>query len=78
MSQQIAVVDHKASLSLPQEAIDALRLNNGGEVNIEIVGCTLIICSVAEAGRARGFAQAFQFVLKRRKGAYKQLAEGPS
>ena len=78
MSQQIAVVDHKALLSLPQEAVDALGLNNGGEVDIEIVGCALIIRSVEEAGRAREFAQAFQSVLKRRKGAYEQLAEGPS
>ncbi len=76
MTKQIATIDDKAALSLPQEAIDALGLTPGARVNIEIVGHTLIIRSIEETARAEEFSQTFQSVLKKRKSAYEQLAEG--
>ena len=74
MIKQIATIDDKASLSLSQEAMDALRLTSGTKVNIEIVGHTLIIRSIEEAERAEEFSQTFQSILKKRKSAYEQLA----
>ena len=77
MSKRITTLDDAASVSLPQEAVDALGVGKGDELNIEIVGRALVVRSVEEAQRSRDFANIFESVLKRRQKAYEQLAEGP-
>lgn len=77
MSKRITTLDDTASVSLPPEAVDALGVGKGGELDIEIVGRALVVRSVEEAQRSRDFANIFESVLKRRQGAYEKLAEGP-
>lgn len=77
MSRRITTIDEAASVSLSQEAVDALGVGKGGELDIEIVGRALVVRSVEEAQRSRDFANIFESVLKRRQKAYEQLAEGP-
>jgi bifunctional DNA-binding transcriptional regulator/antitoxin component of YhaV-PrlF toxin-antitoxin module len=77
MSKRITTIDDEVLVLLPQEAVDALGVGAGGELDIEIVGRALIVRSVEEAQRSREFVDIFESVLKRRREAYKQLAEGP-
>lgn len=77
MSKRITRIDG-TSVSLPPEAVDALGVGAGGEVDIEIVGKALVVRSVEEAQRSREFADIFESVLKSRRKAYEQLAEGPN
>ena len=77
MSKRITTIDDASSVLLPQEAIDALGVSPGGELDIEIVGRALVVRSVEEAQRSREFIKIFESVLKRRREAYEQLAEGP-
>jgi antitoxin component of MazEF toxin-antitoxin module len=77
MSGRITTIDGAASVSLPQEAVDALGVGKDDELNIEIVGRALVVRSVEEAQRSRDFASTFESVLKRRQKAYEKLAEGP-
>ncbi|MGI9069289.1 MAG: hypothetical protein ACR2HX_23165 [Pyrinomonadaceae bacterium] len=77
MSKRITTIDDASSVLLPQEAVDALGVGAGGEVDIEIVGRALVVRSVEEAQRSREFVDIFESVLKRRREAYEQLAEGP-
>jgi len=77
MSKRITTIDDASSVLLPQEAVDALGVGAGGELDIEIVGRALVVRSVEEAQRSREFGKIFESVLKRRREAYEQLAEGP-
>ena len=77
MSKRITTIDDASSVLLPQEAVDALGVSAGGELDIEIVGRALVVRSVEEAQRSREFIKIFESVLKRRREAYEQLAEGP-
>jgi antitoxin component of MazEF toxin-antitoxin module len=77
MSKRITTIDDASSVLLPQEAVDALGVDPGGELDIEIVGKALVVRSVEEAQRSREFVDTFECVLKRRREAYAQLAEGP-
>ena len=77
MSKRITTIDDASSVLLPQEAVDALGVGAGGELDIEIVGRALVVRSVEEAQRSREFIKIFESVLKRRREAYEQLAEGP-
>ena len=77
MSRRITTIDDAASVSLPPDAVDALGVGTGDELDIEIVGRALVVRSVEEAQRSRDFANTFESVLKRRQKAYEQLAEGP-
>jgi hypothetical protein len=76
MSKRITTLDDAASVSLPPEAIEALGVAAGGELDIEIVGRALVVRSVENAQRSREFSDIFESVLKRRREAYEQLAEG--
>jgi bifunctional DNA-binding transcriptional regulator/antitoxin component of YhaV-PrlF toxin-antitoxin module len=51
-------VDDAARFTLPQEAIEALGLQPGDEVDIEIVGHAVVVRSVADAARAGEFSKA--------------------
>jgi bifunctional DNA-binding transcriptional regulator/antitoxin component of YhaV-PrlF toxin-antitoxin module len=77
MSKRITTIDDTSSVLLPQEAVDALGVGAGGELDIEIVGRALVVRSVEEAQRSREFVDIFESVLKRRREAYEQLADGP-
>jgi bifunctional DNA-binding transcriptional regulator/antitoxin component of YhaV-PrlF toxin-antitoxin module len=77
MSKRITTIDDASSILLPQEAVDALGVDPGGELDIEIVGKALVVRSVEEAQRSREFVDTFESVLKRRCEAYEQLAKGP-
>lgn len=76
MSKQVVTVDAAARLTLPPEAIEALGLQPGDEVDVEIVGRAIVVRSMAEANRAGEFAKSFERIFERRCGAYEQLAEG--
>ena len=77
MSRTITKIDDAASVSLPREAIDALGVKAGEELDVEIVGRALVVRSVEEAARSRDFIAAFESILQRRRSAYEQLAAGP-
>jgi bifunctional DNA-binding transcriptional regulator/antitoxin component of YhaV-PrlF toxin-antitoxin module len=77
MSKRITTIDDASSVLLPQEAVDALGVDPGGELDIEIVGKALVVRSVEEAQRSREFLDTFESVLKKRREPYEQLAEGP-
>ena len=76
MSKQVVTVDEAARLTLPPEAVEALGLQPGDEVDVEIIGRAVVVRSMAEANRAREFAKSFESIFERRRGAYQQLAEG--
>jgi antitoxin component of MazEF toxin-antitoxin module len=77
MLRQVITIGNSASLPLSEEILEALGLETGAKVSLEIVGHTLLVRAVEETERSEKFAQTFQSVLKRRKSAYEQLAEGP-
>lgn len=76
MSKRIPTIDGASSVLLPPEAVEALGVEAGSELDIEIVGKALVVRSVAEAQRSRGFADVFESVLEKRRKAYEQLARG--
>ncbi len=78
MSKRTTTIDDTSSVSLPPEAVEALGVGAGGELDIEIVGKALVVRSVKEAQRSREFADIFESVLKRRRMVYEKLADGPS
>ena len=77
MPETIVTLDESASVSLPSQAVDALGVTAGDELDIEIVGRALVVRSADEARRSREFTDIFESVLKRRRHAYQQLAKGP-
>jgi antitoxin component of MazEF toxin-antitoxin module len=76
MSKRTTILDDTASVSLPPEAVEALGVSPGNELDLEIVGRALIVRSVQNARHSRGFADIFDAVLRKREKAYEQLAEG--
>ncbi len=77
MSKRITTIDESSSVLLPQEAVEALGVDLGAELDIEIIGKAIVVRSVEEAQRSRSFAEIFESVLKKRREAYEQLAKGP-
>jgi antitoxin component of MazEF toxin-antitoxin module len=78
MSRRVTTLDDTASVSLPPEAVEALGVGAGGELDIEIVGRALVVRSIEDAQRSREFSDILESVLKRRRKAYEQLAQGPA
>jgi antitoxin component of MazEF toxin-antitoxin module len=78
MSKRITTLSEAASVSLPPEAVEALGVAIGGELDIEIVGRALIVRSVDEAQQSHEISDIFEAVLARRRSAYEELAEGPA
>lgn len=70
-------VDQASSVPLPSEALKALGVEAGAELEVEIVGRALVVRSVEEAKRSREFTKAFESILTRRRTAYDDLAKGP-
>ena len=77
MSKTVTTIDQRSSLPLPPEALDALGVEAGAELEVEIVGRALVVRSVEEARRSREFINAFESILSRRRTAYEELAKGP-
>ena len=76
MSKQSITIDEETRLNLPPEAIEALGIQPGDEVDIEVIGHAVVLRSVADAARAGDFSKSFESILQRRRSAYDQLAEG--
>ena len=70
MSKRITTLDDAASVSLPPEAVEALGVSAGGELDVEIVGRALIVRSVEAAQHSRELSDIFEAVLERRRKAY--------
>ena len=77
MSKTVTTLDQRSSVTLPPEAIDALGVGAGAELEVEIVGRALVVRPVEEARRSRDFMSAFESILSRRRNAYEELAKGP-
>ena len=77
MPKTTTTIDQAASGSFPPEAVDALGVEAGAELDLEIIGRAVVVRSVEEAQRSREFIDSFESILTRRRGAYDELAKGP-
>lgn len=77
MSKTLTTLDQSSSVALPPEALEALGVEAGAELEVEIVGRAVVVRSVEEARRSRDFISAFESILSKRRGAYEELAKGP-
>ena len=77
MPKTATTIDQAASVSLLPEALDALGVGAGAELDLEIIGRAVVVRSVEEARRSRGFIDSFESILAKRRGAYDELAKGP-
>ena len=66
MSKTVTTIDQHSSIALSPEALDALGVEVGAELEVEIVGRALVIRSVDEARRSGEFMSAFESILSRR------------
>ena len=78
MLKQTITIDDSVSVCIPPEIAQALGFTPGSQINLEVVGNTLIIRSATEVQRAKEFVETFQSILERRKSAYEELARGES
>jgi antitoxin component of MazEF toxin-antitoxin module len=77
MSKTTTTINQNSSVALPPEALNALGVEIGAELDVEIVGRSLVVRSVEEAQRSREFTNAFESILTKRRSAYEELAKGP-
>lgn len=77
MSKTLTTLDQRSSVALPPEALEALGVEAGAELEVEIVGRALVVRSVEEAKRSRDFITTFESILSKRRSAYDELAKGP-
>jgi len=77
MSRRITTIDDAASISLPPEAVRALGVKPGKELDVEVVGRAVVVRSVEDARRSRNFLDLFESIMQRRRKAYEKLAEDP-
>ena len=75
MSKTTTIDQH--SVTLPPEALEALGVSDGSEVDVEVIGRAVVVRSVDEAQRSREFTSAFESILTKRRNAYQELAKGP-
>ena len=71
-------IDQGSSVALPPEALEALGVEEGSEVDVEVIGRAVIVRSVEDAQRSREFVNAFESILTKRRPAYQELAKGPN
>lgn len=76
MSKTVTTLDQRSSVALPPEAIEALGVEVGAELEVEIVGRALVVRPVEEARRSRDFMSSFESILPRRRTTYEELAKG--
>ena len=77
MSKTVTTLDQHSSVPLPPEALDALGIEAGSELEVEIVGRALVVRPIEEAQRSANFVSVFESILSKRRGAYDELAKGP-
>ena len=77
MSKTTTTLDQAASVALPPEAVEALGVEAGAELDVQIIGRALLVRSVEEAQRSREFIDTFESILTTRRSAYDELAKGP-
>ena len=77
MSKTVTTLDQHSSVALPPEALDALGIEAGAELEVEIVGRALVVRPVEEARRSADFITTFASILSKRRTAYEELAKGP-
>lgn len=77
MSKTFTTLDQHSSVPLPPEALDALGIEAGAELEVQIVGRALVVRSVEEARRSTEFISTFESILFKRRTAYEELAKGP-
>jgi antitoxin component of MazEF toxin-antitoxin module len=77
MSKTKATIDQGSAVALSPEALNALGVEVGAELEVEIVGRALVVRSAEEARRSQEFASAFESILTKRRTAYGELAKGP-
>ena len=77
MFKTVTTRDQRSSIALPPEALDALGVEAGAQLEVEIVGRALLVRSTEEAQRSRNFMSAFESILYRRRSAHEVLAEDP-
>lgn len=70
-------IDQGSSVALPPEALEALGVTEGSEVDVEVVGRAVVVRSLEEAHRSREFNSTFESILTKRRTAYQELAKGP-
>ena len=76
MSKTVTTLDQHSSVALPPEALDALGIEAGTELEVEIVGRALVVRSVEEAKRSAEFISAFESILSKRRTPYEDLVKG--
>ena len=77
MSKSVITIDQHSSVALPPEVLEALSVEAGEQVEVEIVGRAVVIRSLEEAKRSREFISAFESILYKRRAAYEELAKSP-
>jgi hypothetical protein len=77
VSKTTTTIEEDLSVPLPPEALDALGVDVGAELDLEIVGRAVVVRSVEEARRSRQFIGIFESILTKRRPAYEELAKGP-
>lgn len=77
VSKTIITLDQRLSVTFPPEALDALGVEAGAELEVEIIGRALIVRSVEEASRSREFLDAFGATLFRRRLGYEEVQKSP-
>jgi antitoxin component of MazEF toxin-antitoxin module len=73
---QIVTVGHSAAVLLPEDILNRIDVHIGDEVDVSIVGHTLMVRSLDEVERHQQLETVLEDVFERRKSAYQQLAEG--
>ncbi|MGA9997764.1 MAG: AbrB/MazE/SpoVT family DNA-binding domain-containing protein [Pyrinomonadaceae bacterium] len=74
--KRISASEDSAALTLPQEILDMIGVNDGDEVDVSVVDRTLILRPLDEAERAQKIEATTREVFERRRSAYEELAKG--
>ena len=74
--KRITETGDSAALLLSPDILESLGISVGDEVDVSIVGRTLILRSLGEAERARKIEALTRVVFDRRRSAYEELAKG--
>jgi antitoxin component of MazEF toxin-antitoxin module len=75
LRKKVTAVGNSAAIILSRDLLELLGLEIGQEVELSIMGRTLVVRSVQEAGRAEMVRRAGDRVFERRHGLLIRLAE---
>ena len=75
MLEQIRTVDGENLLPIPADALAAIGLQPGGQVEVTVVGQSLVVQIPSDEKPSESeFVQTFQGVMDKRRDAYRELA----